>query len=329
MQGAEIVNAHKVAVLALAGVVPFDIAIPGAIFEFVRINGVPAYEVMVCGEEALVETRHMAIRPESSLDALDTADTIIIPGVYKPLAECSTRVVSTLRAAANRGARIASICSGAFVLAATGLLDGRRATTHWDAAGDFARHFPKVMLDADVLFVDEGQILTSAGLSAGIDLCLHLVRRDFGQAAAAAAARYAVAPLDRDGGQAQFIRHEPPRSRASLAAVLDWALENIAAPLTVDAFAAHASMSTRTFLRRFREQTGVTPTRWLQLARIRRAQELLEGSGIPIDDVACQVGFESPVTFRAQFRREVGVAPSIYRQRFNAISAPRPGRRAA
>ena len=319
---------HKIAVLALTGVVPFDLSIPTAIFDFVTIDGKRAYDVVICGEAPQISTRHFGLLLQASLEALETADTIIVPGIYEPASEFSPLVLGALRAAADRGARIASICSGAFVLAAAGLLDGRRATTHWHAAEEFARRFPQVRLDASVLFVDEGRILTSAGLSAGIDLCLHLVRSDLGQAAAAAAARFAVAQLDRDGGQAQFIRHEPPQSRDSLAPLLEWILENLAQPLKVNALASRAGMSTRTFLRRFREQTGMTPAKWRQMARIRRAQELLESSDSSIEEIAAQAGFESAVTFRVRFRGEVGVAPMVYRQRFNAPGALRPGRTA-
>ena len=174
---------------------------------------------------------------------------------------------------------MASICTGAFVLAATGLLDGRRATTHWMGATTFRERFPAVDLDPDVLFVDQGRLITSAGASAGMDMCLHLLRRDLGQAAAAEAARLAVAPLDRDGGQAQFIRHEPVLSASSLAPVLDWALAHLDQPIDVERMARRTGASPRTFARRFRDQTGTTPLQWLLLARIRRAQQLLEEGG--------------------------------------------------
>jgi transcriptional regulator GlxA family with amidase domain len=309
--------------------VPFDLSIPCAIFDFVRVDGEQAYEVVVCGAASAIRTRHFEIHVRAGLDALVAADTIVVPGVAEPLGAFQPVVLQALRVASLRGARIASICTGAFVLAAAGLLDGLRATTHWRTASELARTYPLVRVDANVLFVDEGSIVTSAGLSAGIDLCLHLVRRDFGQAAAADVARFAVAPLDRDGGQAQFIRHEPAQSRSSLAPVLDWILENLAAPLDVSALAERACMSTRTFLRRFRDQTGATPRQWLLNARIRLAQELLESSARPIEEIALTAGFESPTTFRARFRRQVGVAPTAYRQRFNAQGAPRVGRRRA
>lgn len=319
-------RAHKIAVLALPGVVPFDLGIPCSIFDFVRVDGKPVYDVVVCGPAEQLSARHFDIHVRTGLDALAAADTVIVPGIGEPLETFPAAVLDELRTASARGARIASICSGAFVLAAAGLLDGLRATTHWRTAAELARTYPMIRVDPNVLFVDEGRILTSAGLSAGIDLCLHLVRRDFGQAAAADVARYAVAPLDRDGGQAQFIRHEPLQSRSSLSAVLDWALGKLAEPLDVAALAARACMSARTFSRRFREQTGTTPAQWLLNARIRLAQELLERSARPIEEIAFTAGFYSPITFRAHFRRQVGVAPTTYRQRFSAEGALQAGR---
>jgi transcriptional regulator GlxA family with amidase domain len=246
-----------------------------------------------------------------------TADTVVIPGVEDVSAPVSKPVLAALHKAWANGARIASICSGAFVLAETGLLDGRRATTHWIGTTELARRYPRIDVDPNVLFVDEGRIVTSAGASAGLDMCLHLVRRDHGQAIAAHAARLAVAPLDRSGGQSQFIRREPPESRASLAPLLEWMLENLDKPLDVDSLAARARVSARTFARRFRQQTGTTPIQWLLTARVRRAQELLETGAGAIDEVATAVGFESPVTFRVRFQRSVGLSPSVYRGRFN------------
>lgn len=200
----------------------------------------------------------------------------------------------------------------------SGLLDGKRATTHWLLAAQLARVYPKITVEPDVLFVDEGRIVTSAGASSGLDMCLHLVRRDYGQAVAARAARLAVAPLSRDGGQAQFIRHDPPGSPSSLAPLIEWAANNLARPHSVDSLAARAGMSPRTFARRFRDQTGTTPLQWLVTARVQRAQQLLEESRASVEQIAARAGFESPVTFRARFRRVVGLTPSEYRRRFTA-----------
>ena len=314
---------HEVAVLAMHGVVPFDLGIPCEVFGRLHApDGEPAYRVRVCGEARDVRAGHFIIQAPYGLDRLARADTVVIPGVEDPAAPTPEPVLAAIRAAWSGGARIATICTGAFVLASTGLLDGRRATTHWLGAEAFARRFPNVRLDPQVLFVDEGRIVTSAGASAGLDMCLHLVRRDHGQAIAAHAARLAVAPLDREGGQAQFIRHEPPGSNSSLAPLLDWMLENANRPLDVDTLAARACVSARTLARRFREQTGTTPVQWLLTARVRRAQELLETTTTPIEQVATAAGFESPVTFRARFHRIVGLSPAAYRRRFNASGGP-------
>lgn len=311
--------AHVVGVLALDGVVPFDLSIPCAVFERVEgADGVPFYEVRVCGEAPDVRARSFGLRVPYGLEALVSADTLVIPGIEDPSAPVSKSVLTAIREVWATGARIASICSGAFVLAATGLLDGRRATTHWLGADQLAESHPAINVDPNALFIDEGRIVTSAGASAGLDMCLHLVRRDLGQTAAAQAARLAVAPLDRDGGQTQFIRHEPPRTSASLAPVVEWMLENINRPLGIAAMATRAGMSERTFARRFQEQTGTTPMQWFLSARVRRGQELLESGSASIDQVALASGFASPVTFRTSFRKLTGVSPATYRARFNA-----------
>lgn len=314
---------HTVAVLALDGVVPFDLGIPCEVFGRVRMaDGEPAYRVDVCGERRRVRSDAFDIGVPHRLDRIAGADTVIIPGVNDTSQAVSGRVIAALCTAWTNGARIASICSGAFVLAATGLLDGRRATTHWLGAADFTRRFPRVTLDPQVLFVDEGRIVTSAGALAGMDMCLHLVARDHGQSTAAEAARLAVAPLHRDGGQSQFIRHELPRSTANLAPLLDWMLAHLDQPLGVEALAARAATSPRTFARRFREQTGTTPLQWLLTARVRRAQELLETTNCSVDAIALATGFEAPVSFRTRFQKIVGVSPNTYRGRFNAAREP-------
>jgi transcriptional regulator GlxA family with amidase domain len=208
---------------------------------------------------------------------------------------------------------------GAFTLAATGLLDGLRATTHWRAAAALARRYPRVAVDPDVLFVDNGQFLTSAGAAAGLDLCLHLIRRDYGAAVAADAARTAVMPLERAGGQAQFIAHPPPiPDGATLEPLLRWLDQNAHRELTLGQIAAQARLSVRTLNRRFREQTGTTPLQWLHRARLRRAQCLLETTSLPVERIAGQVGFGSPTAFRDHFRRLVGTSPHAYRRAFRS-----------
>lgn len=308
---------RRVAVLALDGVVPWDVGIPCLIFGPVKLSdGSPAYDVRVCGAGGRIDAGAFGIHAPYALDEAASADTIIVPGIMDSTRAVPQPVLDLLKEGWSAGARIASICTGAFVLAETGLLDGRRATTHWYQSREFADRFPNVSLHPDVLFIDEGRIITSAGASAGLDMCLHLVRRDHGQAVAAQAARVAVAPLDREGGQAQFIRHEPALSSGNLAPILDWALADLQQPIDVERMAARAGASPRTFARRFREQTGTTPLQWLLHARIRRAQELLEDGSQSVETIAAAVGFDSAVTFRARFRRVVGVPPAMYRRRF-------------
>jgi transcriptional regulator GlxA family with amidase domain len=307
---------HTVAVLALPGVIPFDLATPIEVF-----RRSPGYEVRICGSEPEIDAGLFTVRVQWGLDALIEADTIILPGTES--FDVPAAVVEALRAAAARGVRIASICSGAFILAATGLLDGLRATTHWVAAAELAARFPLVDVDPDVLYVDNGQFLTSAGAAAGLDLCLHLIRRDYGSAAAADAARLSVMPLEREGGQAQFIVHDlPPVPRGTeLEKVLAWMEEHSVRDLTLDEIAAQAGMSTRTLNRRFREQTGTSPLRWLHRARVRRAQHLLEATDEPVERIAARTGFGSPTAFREHFKRIVGTSPQAYRNAFTPTSA--------
>jgi transcriptional regulator GlxA family with amidase domain len=316
---------HTVAILAMHGVVPADLAIPCDLFGRVRRpDPGEDYEVRVCGEAPEVRAGPFDIRAPWDLDDLARAETVIVPGIEDPTAPVPEPIVAALRAAAERGARIASVCSGAFVLAATGLLDGLRATTHWMIAGELAARYPAITVDPGVLYVDNGKILTSAGASAALDLCLHMVRRDHGHAAAAQAARLAVAPLEREGGQAQFIRRESPASSASIGPLLRWMDENSALPLTLAQLAARAGASSRTLSRRFRAQTGTTPLQWLLGARVRHARELLETTALSLEEIAAAAGFDGPATLRERFRREVGVSPSAYRRTFGRAAAPIP-----
>ncbi|MEU7768812.1 helix-turn-helix domain-containing protein [Nocardia sp. NPDC049190] len=310
---------HTVAVLALDQVIAFDLATPAEVFGRTALpDGRPAYRVRVCGAAATVDAGVFTLRPPYGLEALTDADTIIVPGCADPGRQVPDEVIAVLLRAAAAGTRIASICSGAFVLAATGLLDGHRATTHWVAAAELAARYPAIRVDPNVLFVDNGQLLTSAGAAAGIDMCLSMIRRDYGSAVAAHAARLSVVPLDREGGQAQFIVHDqPPTPRGcALEPVLRWLQDNSAKDLTLDDIATYAGMSTRTLNRRFREHTGTTPLQWLLRARIRQAQHLLESTGHPVDRIAGQVGFGSPTAFRDRFKRVVGTSPHSYRAAF-------------
>ncbi len=309
---------HVVAVVALDGVNPFDLAIPCETFARVRLaDGSPPYRVRVCGAAPTVDAGAFRIQTAHGLRGLADADTIVVPGILDPAAPTPPALVRALRRAAARGARIASICSGAFVLAAAGLLDGRRATTHWLAAAELARRHPAIDVDPNVLYVDTGRVLTSAGAAAGMDLCLHVIRRDHGAAVAAETARLAVMPLERAGGQAQFIAHRDPHAAGeSLAPVLEWLAAHLHEPLPLARLARRAAMSSRSFSRRFREQTGTTPTQWIIRSRVRRAQQLLETSGLAIEEVGARVGFGSAPTFRDRFQRIVGTSPQSYRRSF-------------
>jgi transcriptional regulator GlxA family with amidase domain len=310
---------HDVAVLALHGTVPIDLAIPCDVFGHVmKPGGRRGYRVRVCGEAREVRAGAFNIRAPFTLGDVDRAHTVIVPGVEGALSPVPDRILDVLRSAARKGARIASICGGAFVLAATGLLDGKRVTTHWLAAAELQERHPKLLVDPEVLYVDTGQFITSAGAFAGLDMCLHLVRKDYGQAAAAYAARLAVASLEREGGQAQFIHHEPPACTSSLAPLLDWMKKNARHPLTLEDLARKAASSPRTLSRRFKEQTGTTPLQWLLGVRVRHAQALLETTKLSVEEVANAVGFDGPSTFRERFRRVVGVSPNAYRRTFRA-----------
>ena len=312
---------HTVAVLALEQVIPFDLSTPLEIFGRVQLpNGIHPYNVGVCAPEPEVGSRGFAIRPDWGLDVLEHAHTIVVPGRAEDAPPPGQDVLDALRKAAARGTRIASICVGAFVLAEAGLLDGLAATTHWAAAGEFAEQYPRVELRPDVLYVDNGQLLTSAGAAAGLDLCLHMIRCDWGSAVAADAARLSVMPLEREGGQAQFIIHpQPPVPRGSeLESMLSWMEEHLSEELTLAGLAARSGMSDRTLSRRFLEQTGTTVMQWLLRARVRRAQFLLEQSDHTVERIAHEAGFGSPTAFRERFKRVTGTTPHRYRSAFRS-----------
>ncbi|MGW0912640.1 GlxA family transcriptional regulator [Streptomyces sp. NPDC002784] len=315
---------HTVAILVPDDVVPFDMAAPLQVFDWTRLpDGRPAYRVRLCAETPEVRADcGFALRVDRGLEALADADTIIVPGRAEGAPAPSGRVIAALRRAAEAGTRIASVCVGAFVLAEAGLLDGLRATTHWVAAGRLARGYPRVRVEPDVLYVDNGQILTSAGAAAALDMCLHMIRRDHGSAVAANAARMSVMPLEREGGQAQFIVHEhPPVPRGStLEPLLEWVEDHLSEEITLAAMASRSGMSERTFSRRFREQTGTTPLQWLLRARVRRAQYLLENSDHSVERIAQQAGFGSSTAFRERFRKVVGTTPYAYRAAFHSKS---------
>jgi transcriptional regulator GlxA family with amidase domain len=316
---------HRVVVLALDGLLPFELGIPHRIFGRPKDErGRPLYEVVTCSvrppgpvETDADFTIHVAHGPQ----ALAEADTVIVPASYElgPVFD-EGRLTGELAAALaliRPGARLASICTGVYVLAAAGYLDGRPATTHWADAERFQRLFPKVEVDADVLFVDDGDVLTSAGVAAGIDLCLHMVRRDFGSAVANDVARRTVVPPHRDGGQAQYIQRPVPDPQvATTTAARAWALGRLHEPIQLRDMAAQEAMSVRTFTRRFREEVGVSPGQWLTRQRVELARRLLETSGLSVDQIAHEAGFGTAQSMRQHLQQALGVTPTAYRRTF-------------
>ncbi len=319
---------HRVAVLGLDPVVGYDLAIPPQIFRVAESpSGEPLYDVRVCslGARPLPTASGYSISPDHGAEVLADADTVIIPGTRIAGPRHQGTLPDEVREALSvirPGTRIMSICTGAFVLGAAGVLDGRRATTHWAYAEQFRTLYPDVDLDEGVLFVDEGDVLTSAGLGAGVDLCLHVVRRDHGAEVANQVARYCVVPPWREGGQAQFIdRHVPELSAASTAEVREWAHHHLAEPIDVPHLAERARMSVRTFTRRFREETGMSPGAWLIQQRVRQALHLLETTDLTVDRVAAEAGLGTGASLRQHLRSVLGVSPLAYRRTFRGTRA--------
>jgi transcriptional regulator GlxA family with amidase domain len=304
---------HAVVALALPTVESFDLAIPAQVFGD-RVIHAEQYSFSVCAPVAglVPSTAGYAIQASRGLEALVDADTVVVPG-YLPLDDPGEAVCSALRGAAARGARVVSVCTGAFALAAAGLLDDRRATTHWAYADDLSARYPAVKLDPDVLWVDEGAVLTSAGLAAGIDLCVQLVRADYGTDAAIRVARRMVVAPHRDGGQAQWLVRPVPLPGQGLAPTCEWALGHLDQPLTVADLARHAGWAPRTFSRQFVAETGMTPLRWLTAARVREARRLLEVSDLPVEEIAHRSGLGSPANLRVHLARDAGSTPTAYR----------------
>lgn len=309
---------HSIVILALDDVIAFDLATAIETFRWVILaDGTPGYRITVAGPRQVVRSGPMSIMVEHDLSALGQADLVIVPGRADPTIEVDPDVIIALREAHEGGARIASICVGAFDLAATGLLNGRRATTHWRAAELLAARHPLVSVDPAVLFVDDGTVLTSAGAAAGLDLCLHIIERDYGAAVAVDAARAAVMPLARDGGQAQFIDYGTASTTdSSLAPVIAWMTEHLEEQLTLEAIAHIAHTSVRTLSRRFRQQTGQTPMEALVNIRLRQARSLLETTDNTIERIAGATGLGSGANLRAHFVRAIGTGPTAYRRAF-------------
>jgi transcriptional regulator GlxA family with amidase domain len=312
---------HRVVALCLDGLVAFDLTAPAQAFGLAaHPDGEPLYEFSTCsvdGEEVRT-TSGFGVKPQAGLGALRRAGTIVVPAYVGVLEPPPAEALAALRAAARRGTRVLSVCSGAFALAHAGLLDGRRAATHWAWADELARRFPAVAVDPDALYVDEGQVMTSAGLSAGIDLSLHVIRKDFGAAAGERVARHMVAAPHREGGQAQFAKPVPAAAAGSLEATRRWASARLGEPLGVAAMAAHAGVSPRTFARRFRGETGTTPLQWLLAQRVLEARRLLEEeSELPVEAVAWRCGFGTAASLRDHFRRATATTPTAYRRAFS------------
>jgi transcriptional regulator GlxA family with amidase domain len=314
-------KAHRVVVLAAPGVYPFDLGIPQRVFG--AADG--RYEVVTCTIDGrpVRTTADFSVAVEHGPEVLRTADTVIIPPIQTsdPSRQKSADLAQVLAYVAP-GTRIVSTCTGAFVLAAAGRLDGRRATTHWMAADTFREWYPEVDLDPNVLFVDEGDVLTSAGAAAGIDVCLHLIRKDHGSEVANHVARICVVPPWREGGQAQYIeRPVPPATASGTSAAREWAMQNLHKPLTLSDLAEHSNMSLRTFARRFAEEAGMSPGRWLIQQRVDRARHLLESTDLAVDEIAGQVGFAGGTSLREHLHAAIGVSPLAYRRTFRGAPA--------
>jgi AraC family transcriptional activator FtrA len=317
---------RSVAVLAYDGLCTFEFALAVEIFGLRRPElGVRWYDFKVCAAEPgpLRAEGGVTMHARHGLRDIESAGTVVVPGWRHELDDPPPALLASLRRAHARGARLVSICSGAFVIAATGLLDGKRATTHWRFTRLFAERFPRIELIPDVLYVDEGQLLTSAGSAAGLDLCMHIVRKDYGAAIANEVARRLVIAPHREGGQAQFVPEPiaPSEAGSPLSPVLDWALQNLREPISVRRLARRAGMSERTFCRRFFAQLGTSPARWLIGQRVIAAQRLLETSPLPVETVAERVGMGSAANLRHHFRAQVRTTPTRYRQSFSTSQA--------
>jgi AraC family transcriptional activator FtrA len=314
-----------VVALVYDGLCAFEFSCAAEVFGLARPElGPDWYRFETCSRGRSVSSQYgMRMRAANGLERLHAAGTIVIPGWQGIDVPVPQAILDALRAAHARGARLLSICSGAFVLAATGLLDGRRATTHWRYAEALQRRYPAICVDPNVLYVDEGSVLTSAGSAAGLDLCLHLVRRDYGSAIANQVARRLVIPPHRDGGQAQFLerpvedRERKSGQPKSLSVLLDKIRKRPGQSWRIGELARLAAMSERTFMRRFRAATGLSPADWVTRARVDAARELLENTALPIDHIAERCGLGTPTTLRHHFRKKVGASPAQYRKRFS------------
>ncbi|MFY1670022.1 GlxA family transcriptional regulator [Plantactinospora sp. WMMB334] len=323
---------HRVVVLALDGVYPFELSIPVRIFGTATgADGEPLYEVLTCSVDGgpVDTSADFAVAVQHGAEVIDSADTLVLPPFVCAPTEEQDWLPAPLAGALRRlrpSARIVSICTASYVLAAAGLLDGRPATTHWNNADHFQRTFPQVRLDADVLFVDDGQVLTAAGVASGVDLCLHLVRRDHGSAVANRVARLCVVPPWREGGQAQFVdRPVPEPATATTADARQWALGQLHRPISLAELARQAGMSVRSLSRRFRDEVGMTPVQWLTRQRVEHARHLLETTELPVDRVAAEAGFGTAASMRQHLTGAIGISPTAYRKTFRTAGRPLRG----
>lgn len=308
---------HKVAILAFDEVSLFDVATPYEMFSrTVDMEGEACYDVVICGEGGKLRSSSLSLGQAKSLTFLEAAQTVIIPGAEHPDVRLSLGAKNAVKQAFANGARLASICSGALILAQTGILDGKTATTHWAVSKLLEERHPTINVDPNVLFVEEERLFTSAGACAGIDLCLHLIRKDFGVAVARQSARMAVIPLERGGGQAQYIAYEPPDSKDSLSDIVHWMRANFHRDLKIADLAERASMSLRTFSRQFRKQVGISPKQWLTEVRIARSRELIENTLHSVEKIAELSGFRSATSLRNHMKTTLGVTPQDYRRNF-------------
>ncbi|MDQ0797068.1 GlxA family transcriptional regulator [Streptomyces sp. B1I3] len=314
---------HRVAVISTPPVSMFNIAIPEMLFSKVEIDGDPGYETAFCTlRPGPVRTSGgLDVHIPNGLDLIDTADTVILAGAGS-CEEPDPRILAALRRASADGKRIASICTGAFALAEAGLLDGRAATTYWTYTGELGDRYPSVELQKDVLFVQDGPVLTSSGYAAGIDLCLHIIRTDYGAAVANRVARLTLVAPVRPGGQTQFTDTPlPPERGVSFARTRAWAMQHLDEPLTLTDLARHGGVSVRTLSRRFHAETGLSPLQWLLHQRIERARELLETTTLPMDHVARASGLGTADSMRQHLQRRLGLTPSAYRASFTRLTA--------
>ncbi|MBO4256594.1 GlxA family transcriptional regulator [Streptomyces griseorubiginosus] len=318
---------HRIAVIAPSPVSMFNLAIPEMLFGKVEVAGRPGYDVVICAAEPgpVPTGGGLDLFVPHGLEAVREADTVVVAGTGAPY-EPDARIVAAVREAADAGKRIASLCTGAFQLAAAGLLHGRRATTYWAHAEELRRRYPQVDLQPDVLYVQDGPYVTASGYAAGIDLCLHVIRTDYGAAVANEVARRALVAPVRPGGQTQFTQTPlPPERGTACADTRGWAMRNLDKPLTLTDLARHAGVSVRTLTRRFHAESGVSPLQWLLHQRIERAKELLETTTLPMDTVARSCGLGTADSLRTHLTRRTGLTPTAYRAQFSRVGTTAAG----